>query len=797
MRLRRLGGAHAIVVAATIAILTTVVTTVVGIADSLQRRPPDGVQDAGSLTWVVGVGADGREDLLSYPDFADLADAVSGTADLSAYTSASLSLDVSDAAGRTVLAQFVSPGFLDLLGVRPALGSWQPHATDVAATSERVAISDRLWRSEFGADPTIVGRSTRLAGRLVTVAAVLPRRFVGLERLNSADVWADVRDWTLFRPAERGLVDARAQQRFRVVARRRAERSAAELEQRLLAAFTAVRSAHGAVPEALVTLRVTPLRGGVFPADQLMVAQLMFLLWVASGALAVSAGSTVVLLTLRRLAMRMHELAIRLALGALPRHLLRVFLADAALPFALGMAGGLVAGAGMFRLLLAATGLGWEGGVSRGLSGLGLLGLILPVITVLAIVLTVVVRAARRVDLARDLSHGASVAGDRAQRVLLARVVVGAQLTVAMAVLGPTTLAAHAAYVLRTASTGFAFLARTSVLEFEGSADSSATAASRLARWEKARSALPSALGTPYALAGGTPLRGRPRRVRVEGARDRTIVAVNAVSEGYVGTLGIRLVAGREFTAADVAAASRVALVSRALAARLWGPSPLGHTVRVGADGTVYEIIGVVEETQEAAQTAEPAPMLYVPLSADPVGGTATTVLLGTREPAAVVAAERALRAAWTAAPARVSALVDLDADRKRAVNGTATLVLFAAAGAVTLAGLGVFALVQRRVSERLREIGVRRALGARTVDILRLVAAEFAALVVVGAGLGALLSRAIVARLGGAFPGEPLGAATVLGVSAPMLLVLVFIAVAVPTWHALRVTPMQALRAA
>jgi len=269
----------------------------------------------------------------------------------------------------------------------------------------------------------------------------------------------------------------------------------------------------------------------------------------------------------------------------------------------------------------------------------------------------------------------------------------------------------------------------------------------------------------------------------------------NVVGPGYFHTLDIPLVTGREFSEQDRAGAPRVVIVNQTMANHFWpGENATGHRVRI--QGEWRTVIGVARDIKYHRMNEEPRPFIYSPsLQAE---GTDANILVRSAMPTAAVVS--AVRAAAQSLDSKVQPLERDDLDGLLHVSlfanrVAATLASVLGVLGMLLAALGIFGVLSYSVSQRVREIGIRMALGAQARDVLRLVVGHGLRLAVIGAALGAVASvaatRLMSSLLFGVGATDPVtfaGAVVVVTLAAGL-------AAYVPARRALRVDPMVALR--
>ncbi len=301
--------------------------------------------------------------------------------------------------------------------------------------------------------------------------------------------------------------------------------------------------------------------------------------------------------------------------------------------------------------------------------------------------------------------------------------------------------------------------------------------------------------GLSYEILGDTPVE--------ESARPGTEYQV--VSSSYFSTLDLPLVAGRAFDSRDLQGSVPVAIVNEAFARTLGDRSPIGLQVALRpaaspeAKPVIREIVGVARQVKGRPDEAKDFVQVYAPITQDlsddiymvvrPKSGEATTLVASVRAAVSRIDKEQLVSLR------EVTTLLDID----RAATGRhrfrAVMVVSFAALALVLAMVGVFGILAYSVQQRVRDLGVRRALGATTGDVVRLVASSALRVIASGAALGLLLAAAFGRLIAAVLFGvQPLDFATFAGVTA-LLVVAAAVSVAGPAWRAAKIDPAAALR--
>lgn len=742
-------------------------------------------------TWQV----DQERQAYSSWSWGDYQDVREGTASVFSewglYTSTSFNVAGRFEAERVAGARLTASMF-PLLGLRPSAGRF---FTDAEEADGRVAVLGHgLWQRKFGGDPAVIGQSFTLDGEPYTIIGVMePRvRFPEIEEL-----------WVPAAPTE--FQRTHRDNRFwQFVARLRdgVTREAAEGRVQQVMADAGVR-----FPE---TNRQTS--AWILPYNDNIKHQVggLFMTMVgAVGFVLLIACSNVANLLLARGSSRQRELAVRLSMGATRGRLVRQMLTESLLLAALGGAVGVLVGSWGTALF---TDWGMPAEVPWWLTfeiDRTVLAMTLAATLVAGLVFGVApALRLSRPDLARTLKEsggrGGSAHGSLGR--LRAGLVVS-QLALSLVLLVGAALMMQSFLRSRQAPIGL----DPAVLLSGQVALSGERYASDSARTSARASLLRAVRGTPgveqAALAGWLPIDNccrddiyrRPGRA-YEPNRE-PVVTYNVVSAGYFATLGTPLVRGREFTEADRAGAAPVAIISETLARREFGSAdPVGQSLLVGRDTVPSTIVGVVGDIvvlQLNDRSPTRAAQLYVPI--DQAGARAMTIVVRSAgNPAALIPAFRAAVAA-TDPELPVSRLFTMaTVIRNRWFQERVFGAMFAVFGvaALILASIGLYGVMAYTVSQRVQEVGVRMALGARPRDVLTLVMAGGARLLGTGLALGVPAALGLAQLLRGSLYGiSATDPVTFVGISLALATV-ALVATFVPARRATRVDPMIAMRA-
>jgi predicted permease len=274
-------------------------------------------------------------------------------------------------------------------------------------------------------------------------------------------------------------------------------------------------------------------------------------------------------------------------------------------------------------------------------------------------------------------------------------------------------------------------------------------------------------------------------------------INMNVVSAGYFDTVGIPLVAGRDFGAQDVKGGPGVMIVNEEFARRyLSGRSPLGRHLRIDSKGPLLEVIGVARDSKYRNLREDPLPFFYVPLAQNYTPGMALLV----RTEVAPAAFAPLVRAEVQRLNKSVPVFgVSTLAEQLAAVLATermlAVLLSIFGGAALLLAAVGIYGVISYAVVRRTREIGVRMALGARARDILRMVVGQGMSVVFTGGALGLVLALALTRALQSLLYGVSATDPLTFCVIAVLLTGVAVLACYIPARRATRVDPLAALR--
>jgi putative ABC transport system permease protein len=722
-------------------------------------------------------------------------------------------LEAPDGSLQSVDRQFVTARFFDVLGVQPIAGRTfrlaeaERPAAAVGPAASVVVISEGLWRTRFGADPSLIGRDVRLNGQPFTVIGVVP---------DDVQLQRPARIWSLLEAAPaalRNVPAARGARSLQVVGRLKPDVTL-EAASAELAVFGAQLARDYPATHTGFSVTVEPLRAGVMGPDLQMTS--LFLFGVVGFVLLLCCANVANLL-LARGSVRTRELAVRSALGAGTSRIIAQLLTESLVLATIGGLAGLALGATILKLALAAIPAGLlPAAVSLTFDDRVMT--FCAAATVVAGVLFGVVPAwqATKSSLVQAISsesRSATRKGGRFRSLIVAGEVAAAVLLLCGAGLLLRTLLVLGNHDPGYRADGDGVLTLDFSLPPPKAGTRYPTFQSLMQFYDDTTrqvGALPGVtkLGWTTALPyGDSEL--PPQRFEIVGdppvARDnRPFADFQAATPGYFTTLDLPVVAGRSFTERDARDSTPVVIVSEAFVRRhLAGRDPIGTRLGIeplfpGFDvPSVWEIVGVARQVKGRMSDRDDQRLVYVPLAQYPWTDTFLVVEQSAGPAMAVLAPIREVvaRIDRNVPVRRERTLTDLASLTTAPHRFRAAIVTTFAALALTLALVGIFGVLTYSVEQRMREFGVRIALGATATNVLRLVLGSAARVIALGTVVGLVaaagLGQAISTFLFGVQPLDPMTFASV----ALLLAATAAVAAAAPAWRAIRVDPVEAFR--
>ncbi len=697
------------------------------------------------------------------------------------------------------IAGLVTANFFEVLGMRPILGRVLQEEDRGKGAAPVAVLTYEYWQRALGGDPGIVGQKLDLAAKVATIVGVLePGAHYATQRRQ--DFYTNYTTNDHYSSAT--MEDDRSHRMTDVFARLAPGATLEEARQEVNHALTLFKQDHpDDYPDNLgFEVQVTPWK------DELVARArpTLFLLLGAAAFVLIIACANVANLTLARTLRRERELAVRTALGADSRQL-RMQLFGESLLLALGGAVfGLLLAYGLLDALRAYTSrftnrtgeIAIDGGVLA-------FTLIVAVATALAFSLLPGLVPAKRLGAALAAGAGRSTAGGA--RKFLQRALVTGQLAVSFVLLVGAGLLARTLWNLHAVDPGYE-LEKVITIETPSSGDFGSGIDQRFSRGAVTDLAeIPSVRSV--AISQNAPLRDVdrvPLQVSVEGVAadpQSSIPALwDTVSPGYFDTLGIEILQGRGFREGDDRTGSPVAVINQSAARHYFGDrEAIGRKVRYSFGGfspSEATIVGVAADSRMTSMETSGQHMVYLAEAQSFPGQAVLVRTEGDPNPIAPQIVET-LRALDPERPLEhISTLAELRAESLAPQRLNAILFLIFGGLALTIAAVGVAAVLAFSVNTRRRELGIRAALGATPSELLRLILSEGGRMALIGLALGAFGS-VLLTRLMGTllYDVEPLDVPTFLAVGL-MLMAVALAAAFVPARRATKTAPVEVLRA-
>ncbi len=773
---------------------------VFGLVDAMMLRPAP-FADPATLVHIYQDSDSGTPAATAYPAYLDIAAMTETFTGVAAATSATASWETPEGP-QPVAVDFTTASYFPVLGLMPSRGRWFDAEHDRVGAELVAVVTYNAWRTRFGGDPAVLGRAIRLNNQLVTIIGVGPPDFNGEAGAVSTDFWVSISSVVIDGPFRVANLERRQDHWYGVKARLgpgvSVDRARAEL-QRLAAR-------HGELFPELDRGRDITL----FTANQVRVhPQVDGALMAAGVGLSVVAGIVLLLacsnlanLLLVRGFARAPELAIREALGGDRARVGRPLLLEALVLSVLGGAAGLLA-AWWVQQIVAGVPLPPYNApldvrfdyrmvtfsVFAALATGFLFGL-LPSRRSVTVGAAAAMRDAGRVQSA---GHGTSV---------LRGTLVATQVALSVVLVAATGLLARSLVNAERVDPGvdaerIAVIGTNLLQGGVTEAETSVVAEQILERIAALPGVESAALTTRLPLSNGFTTSTIVEGYTLPSGANAIEFPIGSVSRGYFMTMGMPLVAGRNFTVDDRPGSPAVVIVNETAARLFFAGDAVGRRLRGQDNPDAWrQVVGVVADAKVEELQEPPAPMMY--WSTEQTGAGAFSVVVRTPgDPASLLGAlQRALREVRPGLPVtRLEAFERHLADALAAARVTALLMGAFAALALLLAVLGIYAAVSFIVEQRTHEIGIRMALGAAAPRLVLAVVGGSFKLVIVGVAAGlvlaALAAQGMQALL---FEVAPVDAASLVGAAA-VLIACAGAAAYLPAQRAARARPSDVLR--
>ena len=713
----------------------------------------------------------------------------------------------SGGASQRMFSELVTGNYFSTLGIQPALGRFFLPEEDSTPGGHAVAVMNyATWQQRFGGTADVIGKTLRLNNVVFTVIGVAPPKFIGVNAIFGPDLWMPAAMAEQLLPGEmEGALSDRGKALFQGVGRLKPGISRVQAQANTVIIASALAQAYPDANEGH-TATVRPITEIVYGSARAGSSPILFgsvVLSVVVGIVLLLACSNVANLLMARSAARQREVAVRLAIGASRGRLVRQLLTESVF---LGVLSGVV-------------------GLWIGYAGLQLLWLFRPAdvaanliapkldtaVFVFALIVssltgflfgTIPALQASRTSVADSLKEEAHSVGRGRRQVTFANVLLVGQVAFSFLLLVTAALFLRSIGRAYSIDPGFQTKNLAVFLTNPGQAGYGKPRTKAFYKEVRERaSRVPGVVLVSW--SSNLPLWGRlVTGLRVEGRgqsskADIITTFLNTVDLSYFETAGVAIDRGRGFTEMDREDSTPVAIINEKMARDYWpDQDALGKRIQLPAEKTMRQIVGIARTANYSTLAEPPQPCVYVP--AEQSYSDAMTLYVRSKsDPQAILLqVQREVRGAGPeilVTDIRTGAKI-VDSALFQAKMGVALLTVFGLL-ALGLASIGLYGIMAYAANQRRREIGVRMALGAARVSVLRLMLKQGMSLVLTGVliGFGAALivGRLLGRMLYGVSASDPVS----VGGAAAVLLAVALVACYLPARWASRVDPLVALR--
>jgi predicted permease len=779
-------------------------TAIFSIVKAVILQPLSGVAHSDNIMSVGVRQATGDTFPVSYPIYRELRDKNEVLQSLAADCPINFAVKIGNE-NKQVQGEVVTGNYFDALGVQAALGrTLTPDDDKVPSGDPLVVISHNLWKTEFGADPSAIGRSMAISGRLFTVIGVMPEDFHGANVGVPSQLYVPAMMQPVVLPVEvagGNILEQSGANWLFAFGRLKPGMSLATAQAAMTVRLQAFNKSKPDRQDSLTdTAAVDPMWKTPFGAAPSLVPVVAMLSATVAFVLLIACANVAGLLIARSTARRT-EVAIRVALGAGRGRLIRQLLSESVLMSLVGGTVGLLLAAWVTNFMAHPPKMF---GVPLSLDArldAEVFAFTLVVATLAGILFGLAPSLmASRVDLVPALKG--EEGGRRSRKSPLRAGLVVVQVAVSLVLLVGSGLLLRSVLAARATNLGFK---PNDILSISVDTSPAGYDAARVKTF--LRQLIDTVDSVPGVQSAGVAQAGPVAQqntysttVTIDGYQplkeESMTMGFDMISPGFFQTLGLPLRDGREFSWSDDEKAARVAIVNETLAKKYWpGKSEIGQRIK-GETDKWDEVIGVVADTKYQSMSEKPTAYYYVPFQQTQGSRIALFVRTGTAPESlgntiqsAVIKMDPALDVSnlQTMRQTIESSLVGFE--------GTALMLSIAGFIGLLLATIGIYGVVAYSVAQRTHEVGIRMALGANPQNILGLILRQGMAPALIGILIGLVgsfaLTRLIEGQLYGVKPTDPLTLAAV----SVLLCLVTAAACVIPARRAMRVDPMVALR--
>lgn len=778
-------------------------TAIFSIVKAVILQPLSGVPHSDKIVSVGIRMVTGDVLPASYPIYRELRDKNDVVESLAADCPINFAVKIGNETKQTQ-GEVVTGNYFDALGVPAALGrTLTPEDDKVPSGDPLVVISHNLWKTEFGSDPSAIGRSMTISAHLFTIIGVLPEDFHGSNVGETAQIYVPAMMQPVVLPVEvagGNILEQDGANWLFIFGRLKPGVSVETAQAAMTVNLQAYFKAKADQPSLGDTAAVAPIYKTPFGAAPAILPVVAMLSATVAFVLLIACANVAGLLIARSTARRT-EVAIRVALGAGRGRLIRQLLSESVLMSLVGGTAGLLLATWVTNFIAHPPKMfGVPLSIDARLDA-QVFAFTLVVATLAGILFGLAPSLmASRVDLVPALKG--EEGGRRSRKSPLRAGLVAVQVAISLVLLVGAGLLLRSVLAARATNLGFK---PNDILSL--SVDTSAAGYDAAHTKTFLRQVIDNVGSIPgvesVAVAQAGPVAQQysySTTAEIDGYQplkeESMTIGFDMISPGFFRTLGLPLRAGREFSWSDDEKAARVAIVNETMAKKYFpGKSAIGQRIK-GETDKWDEIVGVVADTKYQSMSEKPTAYFYVPFQQtegsriDLFVRTATAPeSLGNTIQAAVVKMDPALGVSnlQTMRQTIESSLVGFE--------GTALMLSIAGFIGLLLATIGIYGVVAYSVAQRTHEVGIRMALGANPQDILGLILRQGMAPALVGIVIGLAGSLALTRLIAGQLYGvKPTDSLTLAAVSALLCLVTAAACV-IPARRAMRVDPMVALR--
>jgi predicted permease len=749
------------------------------------------------------------QDCLSYPMYKDLRDQNQVFSGMLARWPLALSFTDGEKTER-VRGELVSGNYFDVLGVKTAVGRTFTQDDDrVVNGHPLVILSYGFWRSRYAGDQSVLNRTVRVNGQVLTVVGVTQPGFQGVEVGRAVDIMVPMMMKPVMTPTWNDL-DNRRSIWMSAIARLKPGVSRAQAEAAMQVIWKPLLEMEvKQIPTATEAFRqryvakklvVEDVSKGQSELRQKFSTPLVVLMAMVGFVLLIACANVANLL-LARAAARQKEIAVRIALGASRARVIRQLLIESTVLALLGGLAGLVVAGSTGNFLLRFLPGGGTGQALTSSPDVRVLGFAFALSLATGILFGLApALQATRLAIAPTLKDQASNVSAGGGQARLRMALVASQVALSLVLLVGAGLFARSVFNLQAVDPGFK---TSNLMSFSIDPSLNGYPQPRIRelfdRLEDSLAQLPGVMAASEAEIAPLSGNGASSTVKVEGYKPKPEEdmnpMVNWVGPGYFSALGIPLISGREFTRRDGVDAPKVGVINQTMARYFFGnENPIGRHFGFGQNATtMYEIVGVVRDSKYDNLREQTLRTAYVTVAQHSSVQDVTFYVRGAATAGELRAAVARLDPdlpVYDVRPVETGIEDSIYIDRM-----IAALSSFFGGLATLLAAIGLYGVMAYNVTRRTREIGVRMALGADRGNVVWLVMREVAVLAGVGIGVALPvaygLGRVVNSQLYGVAPAD---FAVLLG-GAGLLAMVAGVAGYFPALRATRVDPLVALR--